>query len=279
MCPELLAAAQEFDNQVILRREIAVQRHLRRAGPGDDGIHPDRPDTFTAEQLVRGPAHAFAPGVLSLSPGLVPRRPPVGHRHASSSLPRRPVVSIPSAPRPAPEPVRLSRAERIGRVVGQARNCCAGFVPPHRFPRGFPRLHHGINGRSASEVTAKLLVRTNVNGTRFTARRCPHCGHLVDPPGPAEDDPGVVLDSLRREISLLRETVAYLRGSLGSWARPGRLPVPCARHTSNGPGNLCPTAAVPSASYCETIVMQESATIRRRHEHYVGPQQAHFHIS
>jgi hypothetical protein len=162
---------------------------------------------------------------------------------------------------------------------GRHKNCGAGFVPPHRFPRGFPRLHHEINGRSASEVTAKLLVRTNVNGTRFTTRRCPRCGHLVDPPGPAEDDPGVVLDSLRREIRLLRETVAYLRGSLGSWARPGRLPVPCARHTSNGTGNLCHAPAVPSASYCETIVMQESATIRRRHEHYVGPQQAHFHIS
>ena|SRR5207244_1741680 len=64
--PELLAAAQEFDNQVILRGEIPVQRHLRRAGPGDDGIDSDGPDTFAAEQFVGGPAYPFAPAVLTV---------------------------------------------------------------------------------------------------------------------------------------------------------------------------------------------------------------------
>src|SRR6185437_6097289 len=64
--PELLAAAQEIDNQVILRGEIPVQRHLRRAGPGDDGIDSHRPDTIAAEQLVRGPAYPLAPAVLPL---------------------------------------------------------------------------------------------------------------------------------------------------------------------------------------------------------------------
>jgi hypothetical protein len=53
--PELLAAAQEFDNQVILRREIPVQRHLRGAGPGDYGVDSHGPDTFAAEQLIGCP--------------------------------------------------------------------------------------------------------------------------------------------------------------------------------------------------------------------------------
>jgi hypothetical protein len=66
--PELLATAQEFDNQVILRGEIPVQRHLRRAGPGDDGIDSHRPDAFPAEQLVGGSAYPFAPAVLALVP-------------------------------------------------------------------------------------------------------------------------------------------------------------------------------------------------------------------
>src|SRR5437667_11349636 len=66
--PELLATAQEFDNQVILRGKIPVQRHLRRAGPGDDGINSYRPDAFPAEQLVGCPAYPFAPAVLPLVP-------------------------------------------------------------------------------------------------------------------------------------------------------------------------------------------------------------------
>ena len=61
-----------------------------------------------------------------------------------------------------------------------------------------------------------------MNGIKITGIRCPHCGHLIDPLRPA-DDPGAEIESLRRELRLLRETVAYLRGSLGSCVRPGRL--------------------------------------------------------
>jgi hypothetical protein len=64
--PELFATAQEFDYQVILRGKIPVQRHLRGAGPGGDGIDSHRPDAFPAEQFVSGPAYPFAPAVLSL---------------------------------------------------------------------------------------------------------------------------------------------------------------------------------------------------------------------
>jgi predicted nucleic acid-binding Zn ribbon protein len=44
---------------------------------------------------------------------------------------------------------------------------------------------------------------------------CPRCGHVIDIVGSAEDDPDAVIDSLRAEIRQLRETTAYLRGSLG----------------------------------------------------------------
>jgi hypothetical protein len=87
--PELLAAAQEVDNQVILGRKIPVQRHLRRASLGDDGIDSHRPDTFTAEQIVGGPAYPFAPAVLPLVPWAARPFPPVSHCHASLSLPER----------------------------------------------------------------------------------------------------------------------------------------------------------------------------------------------
>jgi hypothetical protein len=52
-------------------------------------------------------------------------------------------------------------------------------------------------------------------------RRCPRCGHLIDQPRPAEDDRDAVIALLRQEIRQLQETVALLRGSLGSPVRPG----------------------------------------------------------
>ena len=55
-----------------------------------------------------------------------------------------------------------------------------------------------------------------MNGMTIRKCPCPHCGHVIDIPGPAYDDPGAVIESLRREIRRLRETIAYLRGSLGS---------------------------------------------------------------
>jgi hypothetical protein len=47
-------------------------------------------------------------------------------------------------------------------------------------------------------------------------RQCPRCGHLVDQPRPAEKNQDAVIASLRQEICRLQETIAYLRGSLGS---------------------------------------------------------------
>jgi transcription initiation factor IIE alpha subunit len=51
--------------------------------------------------------------------------------------------------------------------------------------------------------------------------QCPRCGHIIDRPRLGEDDRDAVIASLRQEIRLLRETIAYLRGSLGSRVRPG----------------------------------------------------------
>jgi transcription initiation factor IIE alpha subunit len=51
-------------------------------------------------------------------------------------------------------------------------------------------------------------------------RQCPRCGNLIDQPRLAEDDRDAVITSLRQEIRRLQETIAYLRGSLGS--RAGR---------------------------------------------------------
>jgi hypothetical protein len=62
--PELLAAAQKVEDQVILGRKVPVEGHLRRAGPGGDRVHADRPHAFPAEQLVRCPAYPLAPAVL-----------------------------------------------------------------------------------------------------------------------------------------------------------------------------------------------------------------------
>jgi hypothetical protein len=55
-----------------------------------------------------------------------------------------------------------------------------------------------------------------MNGMTIRQCRCPHCGQVIDIPEPADDDTGEVIESLRFQIRHLRETVAYLRGSLGS---------------------------------------------------------------
>src|SRR6185503_6362605 len=85
------------DNQVIFGRKIPVQRHLRRAGSGDDGIDSHRPDTFAAEQILGGPAYPLASAVLPLVRWAARQFPPVSHCHASSSLPGESMNSIPSA--------------------------------------------------------------------------------------------------------------------------------------------------------------------------------------
>jgi transcription initiation factor IIE alpha subunit len=48
---------------------------------------------------------------------------------------------------------------------------------------------------------------------------CPRCGYVIDASG-SGDDSDAVIESQRQEISHLRETIAYLRGSLG------RAPIP-----------------------------------------------------
>ena len=54
-----------------------------------------------------------------------------------------------------------------------------------------------------------------MNGMTIRHCPCPRCGHVIDIVGSAEDDPDAVRESLRAEIRRLRETIAYLRGSLG----------------------------------------------------------------
>ena len=41
---------------------------------------------------------------------------------------------------------------------------------------------------------------------------CPYCGNIVEVPGRTDDAIQAVVDSMAREIRLLRETVAQLRG-------------------------------------------------------------------
>src|SRR6201985_1552083 len=77
--PELLTAAQEIEDQVILGRKGPVKGHLRRACLGNDGIHADRTDTFAAEQLVRRPADPLAPAVLPVFSWLAHQSAPVSH--------------------------------------------------------------------------------------------------------------------------------------------------------------------------------------------------------
>jgi hypothetical protein len=60
----------------------------------------------------------------------------------------------------------------------------------------------------------------HVNGMTVAQRQCPRCGYLIDQRRLAEDDRDAVIASLRQEIRLLRETIACLRGSLGSRVRP-----------------------------------------------------------
>jgi hypothetical protein len=71
----------------------------------------------------------------------------------------------------------------------------------------------GLTGRAGIEGDGPGEGR--VNGMTIRQCRCPHCGHVVDIPGPAEDHSDAVIESLRLQIRHLCETIAYLRGSLG----------------------------------------------------------------
>jgi hypothetical protein len=63
--PELLAPLEEGEDQVVLRGEVAVERHLRDAALGDDPVDPDRPGAVPAEQLVGGVQDPLARGLPS----------------------------------------------------------------------------------------------------------------------------------------------------------------------------------------------------------------------
>ena len=52
--PALLAALEEREDELVLRREVAVERHLRRTRLGDDPVDAHRLGPVPAEELVRG---------------------------------------------------------------------------------------------------------------------------------------------------------------------------------------------------------------------------------
>ena len=58
--PELLAPLEERQDQLVLGGEVAVERHLRDAGLGDDPVDADGTRAVPAEQLIGGREDAFA---------------------------------------------------------------------------------------------------------------------------------------------------------------------------------------------------------------------------
>ena len=52
--PALLAAFEEREDELVLRREVAVERHLRRTRLGDDPVDPHRLGSVPAEEFVGG---------------------------------------------------------------------------------------------------------------------------------------------------------------------------------------------------------------------------------
>jgi hypothetical protein len=51
-CPQLLAALEEGEHQVLLRVEVAVERLPRDARAGDDRVDPHRLDPLAGEEVV-----------------------------------------------------------------------------------------------------------------------------------------------------------------------------------------------------------------------------------
>ena len=58
--PQLLAALEEREHEVVLRREVPVQRQGATPARADDIVEPDRADSLLREQLVGGREDAFA---------------------------------------------------------------------------------------------------------------------------------------------------------------------------------------------------------------------------
>ena len=67
--------------------------------------------------------------------------------------------------------------------------------------------HHGNRGASAPAIG--LSRKWEIVSEKLI---CPHCGNIVEVPGRTDDAIQAVVDSMAREIRLLRETVAQLRG-------------------------------------------------------------------
>ena len=61
--PQLLPPLQEVQDELVLGREIPVEGHLGRAGPGDHRVDTDGAHPFPAEELVGGTAHPLPPAV------------------------------------------------------------------------------------------------------------------------------------------------------------------------------------------------------------------------
>ena len=60
MRPESLATLEEGKDEVVLRRKVAVQRHLRDARFTDHCVHPDSAGALAAEQVIRRTHHPLA---------------------------------------------------------------------------------------------------------------------------------------------------------------------------------------------------------------------------
>jgi len=58
--PQLLATLEERDDQVLLRRKVAIEGHLRHPSPRDDGVDANRANPLPAEELIRGIDQLFA---------------------------------------------------------------------------------------------------------------------------------------------------------------------------------------------------------------------------
>jgi hypothetical protein len=104
-------------------------------------------------------------------------------------------------------------------VVAMTQEMRHEFVPAGHFPERCRGRIMEWNGRASIDGDGPALVKA-VFGVTIRQFRCPRCGHVADILRSAEDDPDAVIESLRREIRQLRETVACLRGSLGWQATP-----------------------------------------------------------
>jgi hypothetical protein len=94
------------------------------------------------------------------------------------------------------------------------------FVPAGHFPERCRGCIMEWNGRASIDGDGPVAREGRVNHVTTRQFRCPRCGHVAYIPQSAQDDPDAVIESLRREIRQLRETVACLRGSLGWQATP-----------------------------------------------------------